>query len=462
MHNSGTSYLLMHDNQYLAFQEQIQDAQIDESEILPDAFTDFWQDWFRLSQQNCNDFFQLLQILERLLFQSADELLTHELSSALCKALRFWQLQIQRYNEGENQTDRFLHFPNASQIPKHNPQKVNRTDTAVRVSLKVLIHTWEKFLQKFIPQLNHHRSIIMKAIAVPYSFSGLAIIQGIDKEILQQDSSLSPYSSIHSNISKQNSRNIQDSAIQHSWGVDLLTAKFQKTIGKLPQAEQLLQSLIHTLQPNVHNATFSAVTFELCDIYQQMEQDKLFRQHIRHLVLQNPANWDFTLVGGQFCSQLLNKLPHRIRNHFHSNDPVALNWAGLYALAAGEYGPGDTLNRQMQKAYWAQILQLKKSISDQKLSVKQHESQKNLGLLKEKNPASSHQTRQSTNIEFYTLQRAQLLVYYILILEHLNWVRKSESSRQVLEENSALWQNVMIEIYSLSEDISQRCRNRFS
>ncbi|WGK70245.1 hypothetical protein P0082_05140 [Candidatus Haliotispira prima] len=447
MENNDAARFLMNDTQSLAFQDQILHAQSDESEELPEVFSEFWQNWYDSSRQHCHNFPSLLRLLEKQLFQSSDELLIHDLSGPLYRALRFWQLQIER------------HSAISSDTAQKRGKPTNLNNETVRVSLKVLIETWELFLKSFIPRIDRYKSILIKAIAVPYSFSGLAIIQTIDRDALKRQSSVSPYSSI--NTQTHSRTNSQENGVEHSSTIDLLTAKFQKTVGLLTPAEKLLQNLTKNLQQSQYSTIYSPALFELCDIYSQMEQDKLFHSGIRRLLLQNPARWDFALVGSQFCNRLLQKLPLHIRSQFHSNDPVALNWAGLYALADGEYGQGSSLSRQQQKSYWAQILQLKKAISDQRLTTKQNEEHSLPSNFNETSPSAKSDRTKPTNGEFYSLRRAQLLIYYILILEHLNWIWSSENSNRVLEENSVLWQNVMIEIYSLSEDISQRCKNRF-
>ncbi len=453
MENSESARFLMHDTQTLAFQDQILDAQNYEADELPQIFSAFWHDWYNLSQQHNHDVTVLLRLLEELLFRSSDELLTHELAVQLCRALRFWQLQVQRQEAGGL------------------PAPENRGNTgdagAGKVRLWALIETWDLFQQNFISRQSQYKSILLKALAVPYSFAGLAIIKTVDKEVLQKQSSLSLYSSISTQIRSRSGG--ADSAMDHSWTIDLLSAKFQKTVGFLTQAEKLLQNLCKNLQTGIHSTIYSSALFELCDIYRQMEQEQWFCASIRKLLLQNPISWDFALVGSQFCSQLLEKLPHPVRSQFHSNDPVALNWSGLYALADGDYGPGCSLSHQQQKSYWAQILQLKKALSEQKFISKQNASHQQQsvsrqisGLDTETQAHSRFGQDRMTGGEFYSLQRARLLIYYILILEHLDWIRQVENSPQVLAENSTLWQNVMIEIYSLSEDISQRCKNRFA
>ena len=419
----------MHDTQSLAFLEQI--IRADNSNELPEVFSDFWKSWYQLCREHSYDFYKLLQLLEQFLFQSPDELLSHSLTSSLCQVLRFCQLQVWRNS------------------PTTSPKGKQEQNKVITVSLKLLLQTWEFFLKGFVPRLaEQHCKILIKAMALPYSFSGLAIIKTIDKEALQRQSSISLYSSISTQ------HNPQENPIEHSSTINLLTAKFQKTVGQLVQAERLLQNLARSLQQS--NAIFSSVMFELCDIYSQMEQDELFCQSIRKLLLQNPSHWDFALAGSQFCSQLLQKLPYHIRNQFASDEPVALNWAGLCALAEGEYGPGETLNQEQQKIYWARIYQLKKTISYQKIAGKQNLPNSEVNL------AAKYSRSYTGEAEFYSLQRARLLICYILILENLYLTHNSEKSSRVLEENSIIWQNVMVEIYSLSEDIFQRCKNRFS
>ena len=400
-----------------------QQSQIDEYDESPEIFLTFWEDWHQLCKEHSVDFYNLLQLLEQYLFQSSDMLLTHPLSSLLCQALRFWQLQIQR-----------SHSLNSPRAYSH---RQNDHD----INLSVILQTWDLFQSSFITRIpRQYRSILTKAMAMPYSFTGLAIIQAIEQKTSQHQSPI-PLPTINYN---------ETLGVEHSWTIALLTAKFQKTIGYLTQAEKILKILQTNLQQN--SAIFSSAMFELCDIYVQLEQSLQFNQNVRKLLLLDPLHWDFSLVGSQFCQQLLQKLPYNIRSQFSNNDPVVFNWAGLCALADGEYGPGKTLNHQQQKTYWTQILQLKKTISGQKITAKQHE----------KNELHNHEINpDNTGSGFYSLQRAQLLIYYILILEHLSLIRNSENSKQVLEENSILWHNVLIEICSLSEDISLRCKKRF-
>ena len=392
----------------------LQEKIFDEPDELPDQFAAFWQDWYRISEQYCHDLSNLLSCLEKLLFESDDELLSHDFAVLLCRALRFWRLQVQRVLRDS------------------------------KVGLKALIRCWELFQQNFIPRIHSYKGILVKAIAVPYSFVGLSIIEMSHKEAAQHQGSLSLYSSMNTQIG------LREGVVEYF--IDLLRARFEKTLGYLPQAEERLQGLLKNTGRILHNSVRSAVLFELCDIYKQMEQDNLFYVYIRKLLLQNPSSWDFTLLGSQFCSELLRRLP--VHNKFDSNDPVALNWAGLYALASGEYGRGESLGHQQQKSYWAQILQLKKVLNEQEISVRQRENRSQIGTI---NAGSQ------MNSGWYSLQRAQLLVYYILILEHLYWAKENprEASSPALEENSLLWQNVMIEMYSLSPDISERCKKRF-
>ncbi len=423
---------------YNAQQSRIFQEKIDQYDESPEIFLAFWKDWHQLSKEHSTNFYKLLQLLEQYLFQSSDMLLTHPLSSPLCQALRFWQLQIQR---------------NHLKKRIYSPKKQNNHD----VNLNTILQTWELFQNSFIPRLpGQYRKILTKAMAMPYSFAGLAIIQTINQETSQHRSLTSLRTIVDSTIN--DSAISGEFGIEHYWTMALLTAKFQKTVGYLAQAEKILKMLLTNLQQN--SAIFSSAMFELCDIYVQMEQNSLFHQNVRKLLLLDPLHWDFTLVGSQFCQQLLQKLPYNIRSQFSNNDdPVALNWAGLCALADGKYDLGNTLNHQQQKTYWDQILQLKKTISSQKIATKQHKKHELRN--NEINPTASNNYENTAN-GFYSLQRAQLLIYYILILEHLALIRNSENSNQVLEENSALWHNVLIEIYSLSEDIFLRCKNRFS
>ena len=397
----------------------LQEKVFDEPDELPDGFAAFWQGWYRISEQYCNDLPSLFSLLEKRLFESDDELFTHDFAVLLCRALRFWQLQVQRVLR----------------------------DSGDKIGLKALIQSWELFEQSFIPRIDRYKSILVKAIAVPYSFAGLSIIETSHKETAQHQSSLSLYSSMNTQIG------FREGVVEYS--IDLLRARFEKTLGYLAQAEERLQGLLKNIGWVLHSSVCSAALFELCDIYKQMEQDNHFYLHIRKLLLQNPSSWDFTLLGSQFCSELLRRLPAAVRSKFHSNDPVALNWAGLYALANGEYGKGESLGHQQQKNFWAQILQLKKAINEQEISVRQQESRSRISTFVGVSSQASS--------EWYSLQRAQLLVYYILILEHLYWAKENlgQASNPVLEENSLLWQNVMIEMYSLSPDISECCKKRF-
>ena len=176
----------MREIESLALQEKVSE--------LPDVFADFWQDWYRISEQYAHDLPGLLACLEKLLFESDEELLTHDLAVVLCRALRFWRLQARRVlAEG-------------------------------KIGLQELIRIWELFQRNFIPRIRSHTSILVKAAAVPYSFAGLSIME------TAEDAQHPRYSSGQIGLG----------ALEHS---DLLKARFQKTLGYLAQAEKRLQEL---------------------------------------------------------------------------------------------------------------------------------------------------------------------------------------------------------------------------
>lgn len=270
---------------------------------------------------------------------------------------------------------------------------------------------WERFRGKYLKRYRNGE-VLWKVLAVPFAARILKVIE-------EEESRLGAESSL--------------------WGkIQLLKAVFRKVAGNYDSAEIVLKDLLQReIQKN-------EVFFELSDLYALQGKKELIYYAARSALQGEPIHETIAFTFSSFWDELISQLPKSLQN---GNKEGLYYWAGVYALGRGELGPGYLISQRRQKDYWEIILQLKKLLEQEASSIPNTEGGA-AGSVWGSNPHCE-------------IIKAQLLIYYILLLEHLALFRTQEISAEILEENSLIWQNIELEIFCLSADVYQLCQKRF-